>query len=297
SVALASVASGYLAITAPAVAPTMPVVPISRFFPDDGHPGILDRNPKPPYTLAQRFRNDVAATAAVAERELTALMEQEPGAPSNAQSDGVRRALLALSTMAESYGATSISALAITIARAPLTDASERNALKALASLLQDKTRSDSDLAARVKDATLGWPGRRTPSAAQAPAASRPVTPAASRPVTHAASRPVTPAASRPFTPPLDTMTHVTRGNTPTAPRLVIRDLPPVASPSPQLSPPALIPIETLLYSGNAALERARQVRDELRAAWVERVGIAVDPVASALLDELSDLLDLAVPA
>jgi hypothetical protein len=46
------------------------------------------------------------------------------------------------------------------------------------------------------------------------------------------------------------------------------------------------VPIEHLLYSGRSALERARAVRDELRA----RPG----PPDPALLDELYELLDLA---
>ncbi len=60
-------------------------------------------------------------------------------------------------------------------------------------------------------------------------------------------------------------------------------------------SPSLVVPIETLLYSGNAALERARTVRDELRDAWQRAGGTATDPTMSSLLDELSDLLDLAV--
>ncbi|MEP6764178.1 MAG: Hpt domain-containing protein [Gemmatimonadaceae bacterium] len=267
SVALAAVAAGYLSVQPLVAGPTMPVVPISRFFPDDGNPGVLDRNPNPPFTLAQRFRNDIAAAASLIDRELSLLATPEPGSQSNAQADGVRRALLALSSTAESYGATSISALAVTIVRAPLDDTNERSALSALVQLLQDKTRTDSELAARVKDATLGWPGRRTPSSTQ--------------------------SAARAQTPSVNTVARIT---TPAPPRLVTRDLPAPPSPLPQLTSPAIIPIEALLYSGNGALERARQVRDQLRAAWTERVGLAVDPVASALLDELSDLLDLAVP-
>ncbi|HVE79721.1 MAG TPA: hypothetical protein VNA89_12690, partial [Gemmatimonadaceae bacterium] len=47
-----------------------------------------------------------------------------------------------------------------------------------------------------------------------------------------------------------------------------------------------LVPIETLLYRGRAALDRARELRDQLRAA-----GRAPAPEA---LDELYDLLELA---
>jgi hypothetical protein len=48
-----------------------------------------------------------------------------------------------------------------------------------------------------------------------------------------------------------------------------------------------VVPIETLLYRGQAALERARQVRDGLR-----RASGSPDPEALA---ELYDLLDLAL--
>jgi hypothetical protein len=48
----------------------------------------------------------------------------------------------------------------------------------------------------------------------------------------------------------------------------------------------AVVPVEQLLYAGRAALDRARAVRDELRA----RPG----PPDPALLEELYDLLDLA---
>jgi hypothetical protein len=60
SVALAAVAAGYLATDTPAASPATQVVPISRFFPDDGMPSILQRNAEPPITLAQRFRADIA---------------------------------------------------------------------------------------------------------------------------------------------------------------------------------------------------------------------------------------------
>ena len=266
SVALAAVATGYLAVQQKPSAPASPVVPISRFFPDDGHPGILERNPHPPFTLPQRFRNDIAVAAAAVGRESLSLATDDAQAM-HAKTDGVRRALLGLGDVAESYGATSIAALAIAMARAPLEHMAERVAVQSLAQLLQDRERTDQQLAAAVKEATLNWPGRRTPAA----------------------------SLSSP------------RASTPVSPRLVIRDLPqPTAAPQPAPVPAPgaavraapdtkVVPIESLLYSGASALARARTVRDELRKAWTDRVGVAVDPVASALLDELSDLLDLAV--
>jgi hypothetical protein len=68
----------------------------------------------------------------------------------------------------------------------------------------------------------------------------------------------------------------------------------PTPAPATAASDLDLVPIESLLYSGDAALRRAREVRDALREAW-QRAGVAtIDPVMASLLDELSDLLDLA---
>jgi hypothetical protein len=58
------------------------------------------------------------------------------------------------------------------------------------------------------------------------------------------------------------------------------------SAPAPARGPADVVPVEALLYSGRAALDRARTVRDALRAGS----GVP-DP---ALLDELYDLLDLA---
>ena len=74
-------------------------------------------------------------------------------------SDGLRRALLGLSDCAESYGAASIAGLATKMARAPLANSSERAAVQGLAHLLMDRERSDQELAAKVKDASIAWAG------------------------------------------------------------------------------------------------------------------------------------------
>ncbi|MGV3710449.1 MAG: Hpt domain-containing protein, partial [Gemmatimonas sp.] len=177
SVALAAVAAGYLSVPQPA-APSTPIVPISRFFPDDGLPGVLERNPNPPMTLPQRFRSDIAQAASVISKEASQLVMVETGIGQPASTDALRRALLALSTVGESYGATSIAALSVTMARAPLESTSERAAVHALAHLMQDQERTDAELAARIKDATLSWPGRRTPSVSQTPNHLPPVPPA-----------------------------------------------------------------------------------------------------------------------
>ncbi len=159
SVALAAVAAGYLATSAPPASPAGQVIPISRFFPEDGLPAILQRNPEPPITLAQRFRNDIAAAADGVAREAQALVTSAPGPSQLALSDGLRRGLLGLSDVAESYGAASIATLAIKMARAPLAISSERAAVQGFAQLLMDREVTDQELAQRVKDASITWAG------------------------------------------------------------------------------------------------------------------------------------------
>lgn len=220
SVALAAVAAGYLATTAPAESPGLQVVPIAKFFPDDGMPAILQRNPAPPITLAQRFRQDMAAAADGVAREAAALATSAAGPAQLALTDGVRRALLGLADAADSYGASSISGLATRMARAPLTAQSERVAVQALAQLLMNRELTDAQLAAQVKQANVTWSG--------------------------------VPAADG-----------------------------------------TIVSIETLLYRGQSAVARAREVRDQLKGHWQR--GSLAQPEAQALFEELSDLLDLAV--
>lgn len=220
SVALAAVAAGYLATTAPAESPVLQVVPIAKFFPDDGMPAILQRNPAPAITLAQRFRSDMAAAADSVAREAAALATSAAGPSQLALTDGVRRALLGLADAADSYGASSISGLATRMARAPLAAASERAAVQALAQLLMNRELTDAQLAAQVKQANVTWTG--------APAADG-----------------------------------------------------------------TIVSVETLLYRGQSAVARAREVRDQLKVHWQR--GSLAQPEAHALFEELSDLLDLAV--
>jgi chemotaxis protein histidine kinase CheA len=159
SVALAAVAAGYLVTDTPAPSPAAPIVPIARLFPDDGMPAILQRNAEPPITLAQRFRQDVAAAADRVAREAAALAAGSAGPSPMALTDSVRRSLLGLAGVADSYGASSIANLATRMARAPLADPQERHAVQSLAQLLMDRENSDQQLAQLVKQASISWSG------------------------------------------------------------------------------------------------------------------------------------------
>ena len=166
SVALASVAARYLATTSPAESPVLQVQPIARFFPDDGLPAIVQRNPTPAVTIGQRFRSDIAAAADGVARESAALATSQAGPSQLALTDGVRRALLGLADVADSYGATSIAGLATRMARAPLDSGVERAGVQAVAQLLMNRELTDAQLAAQVKQANLTWNGAPAPEAA-----------------------------------------------------------------------------------------------------------------------------------
>ncbi len=170
SVALAAVAAGYLATDTPAASPATQVVPISRFFPDDGMPSILQRNAEPPITLAQRFRADIAAAADGVARELVALTTSPAGPSQLALADGARRSLLGLADVAESYGAASIANMATRMARAPLASPHERQGVQRVARLLMDREITDQQLAQQVKQASLTWSGAAVPEQAVTPA-------------------------------------------------------------------------------------------------------------------------------
>ena len=219
AVALATTASAHLAAAPLPEVSTGAIVPVARLAPDDGRPGILERNPTPPITLAQRFRVDLADAAAAVDREMASLEEIGRAASSLVVTDALRRALMALADLADSYAATSVASLATKMARAPLSSPDERAAIHAFARLLLDRDRTDAELAVEVRQASLAWSGHG--------------------------------------------------------------------------SAPVIVSIDTLLYRGQAALQRARDVRTALREYW-QRGTLGV-PEAHALFDELSDLLDLAV--
>ncbi len=248
SVALAAVAAGYLATATATASPASAVIPIARLFPDDGVPGLVERNQEPPITLAARFRGDMAAAADGVAREALNLLGGERGAQQLSLTDAVRRTLLGLSDVSESYGATSIANLALRMARSALERPAERAAVQAFAQLLMDRELGEAELAARVREHATTWPGTDMPP-----------------------------------------------GDTPQSLPPVARDKPGNATDAERPEAPTIVvPIESLLYHGDSALARARTVRDELRAAWQRAGGTAMDPTTSALLDELSDLLDLA---
>ncbi len=169
SIALEAVVAGYLSAMSPTGSPAAQVVPISRFFPDDGIPPVTRRNPEPQVTLAQRFRADISAAADGVARESAALATSKPGPSQLALTDGVRRALMGLADVAESYGASSISTLATRMGRAPLLANLQRADVQGFAQLLMNRELSDAQLAQQVRQAALTWAGTPAPEPAVVP--------------------------------------------------------------------------------------------------------------------------------
>jgi chemotaxis protein histidine kinase CheA len=267
SVALAAVAAGYLAGGAlPSMSPASAVVPVSRLLMDDGSPPVLYRNPEPSISIAQRFRGDVAASASGVAREAAALVTSAPGGAQLAVGDGVRRALLGLSDVADSYGATSISGLATRMARVSLDQPATRTAIQSFARLLMDRELTDQELAAQVRSASASWNSMHgTPSTAMTPPQMQPRVP--SQPHAQDAAE-VQRHAHRHAQPPVKPTTSSATPSTP------------------------VVPIDSLVYSGESAMDASLRVRDKLREA-VRRDGVTIGEIRE-LVHELSDLLDLA---
>ncbi len=278
------------------------VVPIRALAPDDGEDHVVHRAPAPAITADQRFRQ-AAVPLASALRRAIGEARRSPARDDAARltlGEDLRAALRDLRDLAESYDVRPV--VNFCVAReAPLSALDER-ALDTV----------EGAAAALIESAGATW-ARATPSGSQPAVAapSRASTPPQPRPAV-APTPSATPGAPAPAVRP-----------TPAAPTAAVageaapRDTP--ARPAPAtgaalvalletgisgmaglteslagaVDAPAepadtaadVVPIESLVYRGRAALARAREVRDALRAD--------PPPPDAALLDELFDLLDL----
>jgi hypothetical protein len=302
SVALGAVAASYMRTPVQVSPGAHPVsgggmdraVPIATLFPDDGQPGLLHRGPMPPMTAGQRFRAELAELARPLADALNALRTASSAirAPAHAS---VVSAVRALGATAESFGAASIVTLSQRIAAARLESAAEHAALDALVRLLADRTLDDADLAARIRmqrsvwgaPSVSGTPAMPSP-AIPAPAVTASPTPAAGVPSFARVAQP-TPMHSLPSVPlPRSAML------TPALPAAAAAATVTEGAGSAEGTPEAdVVSIDALVLDAPAALARALDVRDALRAR-VSRSPSLADPVVRGLLDELLDLVALA---
>jgi chemotaxis protein histidine kinase CheA len=261
------------------------IIPIARLFYDDSGPHVVERNPQPPISADLRFRQAAVPLASTLRRLIEeARHATEPGSRSAAGQD-LAAAIRDLGELAESYDIRAV----VNFARARET------ALAQLEERALDVV--DGAAQALIESAGTAW-ARPTPpvatgviappTTAAPPAAPRPQ-PAVAAPAATAATAATSEPAAPTRTPPsgqalvalLETSISGLNDFAATDPAERSRHA------AANLSSPAagLVPIETLVYRGRAALDRAREVRDLLRGAT---------PPDPALLSELFDLLDLA---
>ncbi|MDF1505977.1 hypothetical protein PYV61_23695, partial [Roseisolibacter sp. H3M3-2] len=285
------------------------IVPIRALAPDDGVDHVVHRAPSPPITADQRFRQAAVPLASALRRALGEALRLPARADAARLTLGedLRAELRDQRDLAESYDVRPV--VNFCVAReAPLAALDER-ALDTV----------DGAAAALIESAGATW-ARSTPGGAMAavptgrgptpvrpqPAVAQAAVAPQAAPVT--AATPATPAVSAPATPARPTPAAAGDAVRPAsgAALLVLlesgitgmasmsatlADEPPAAATRAATPPAAaepagdVVPVEQLLYRGRAALARAREVRDQLRAS--------PPPPDAALLDELFDLLDL----
>ncbi|MFL5617919.1 MAG: Hpt domain-containing protein [Gemmatimonadaceae bacterium] len=265
------------------------VVPITELFYEDGGPTVVQPAPNPPTSPAERFRLEVVSQG----EHLRRLVSDARGARDDLARDRVRRALRqalrGLRQAAESYGEKDVAAFVASHNDDVVQlDGRALDSLDEVAAMLAQPATSPASLVARLRALQ-----ERPEVVAEAPAPAPHMTPV--RPST------VAPPSATPQERDLPAAAALvdiaTSGTSAPKPQLgslldagiaklgALRTAPLVA-PAPLPEQPA-VPIDVLLYRGRAAIERCREIRDQVRSAG--------GPVDAETLDELFDLLDLAL--
>jgi len=273
------------------------VVPISEFFYQDGGPTVVQSAANPPTSPAERFRLEVVSQG----EHLRRLVADARGARDDLARDHVRRALRqalrGLRQAAESYGERDVAEFVASHNDDVVQlDARALDTLDEIAGMLAQPGTAPGTLGTRLRalqEAHAAPPLAPPTPPAPALEAPRPVmTPAAPSPVA-----PPSPAPQERDRPAAAAMAAAATSVAPPKPglgslldagieKLGALQMTPLATPvSIPEQPP--VPIDVLLYRGRAAIERCREIRDQVRKAG--------GPVDAETLGELFDLLDLAL--
>jgi chemotaxis protein histidine kinase CheA len=270
------------------------VVPIASLFYVDGGPGVVDAAPNPPTSASDRFRLELVSHGEHLRQLLDAARRAtDPASLDRARRD-FRRAFRALAATADSFGERAVSdAIRARTTSVDTLDTATLASLDALAAVLSQPDADSAQLVAELN----AVPAREEHVAVEMPAASEVV-----------AAAPESPPAVEERRTPVESMIaavtetaksvseaaqSVVESATSAAATLIDSGLaaleelgsepwiPPVAIPE-----ESVVPIESLLYRGKAALDRAAEIRDQAR-----RSGTRID---DETLDELFDLVELA---
>ena len=241
-----------------------PVIRIEELFFIDEGPHLVRRGPTPPRSAEARFREEVVTRA----EHLRRLVAEARLATDAFTRERVRRDLKThlgrLDEFARSFGAQQVASV---VADAASQDSFSEALLDTIESLSRVLTTPGIGLDEMERRLAVGERTRWTPVAV-------PATPTG--PTAQPADRRIAPAprSGRALREMLDaSLTQLSSlGDVPLVEPFHVDD-------------DVIVPIETLVYRGQAALDRARTLRDELRSRG------STDPEA---LHELYDLLDLA---
>lgn len=249
------------------------IVPIADLFFADGGPHLVSSAPNPPTTPSQRFRLEAVSQAEHLLRLVSeALVARDPATRDRLARE-LRGALRALGAAADSFDERSVAAYVSSASDAVAAlDPQALGAFRQIAALLADPaSRMDqiTQQLARVGTGPLPRPAGTAPAPQVPPPAARPAMQAA-------------PNGGRSRTPTGRDLAALLGAGISGLGQLAQR---PLSQPV-EILDETLVPIDTLIYRGRAALDRARELRDTLRGT--DR---APSPEE---LSELYDLLELA---
>jgi chemotaxis protein histidine kinase CheA len=288
------------------------VVPISELYYQDGGPTVVQPAANPPTSPAERFRLEVVSQG----EHLRRLVADARGARDDLARDRVRRALRqalrGLRQAAESYGERDVAEFVASHNDDVVQlDSRALDSLDEIAAMLAQPATSPASLVSRLRalqeqpaaeaasSAPISEPPVHAGPAQPAPAHPAPAHPAPSMTPTRPSTvAPPSPAPQERDRPAAAAMAHMATGGR-SAPRPEQTSLldagiaklgalatAPLVAPTPLPEQPA-VPIDVLLYRGRAAIERCREIRDQVRSTG--------GPVDAETLGELFDLLDLAL--
>jgi chemotaxis protein histidine kinase CheA len=274
------------------------VVPIAELFYADGGPDVVEAAANPPTSASDRFRLELVSLGEHLRQVVDAARRANDTASGARARRDLRGAIRALQAAAESFGERQVAQLIGN--HAPAADQLDKSSLAKLddlASLLAEPGARGERLNARLREVASGSqamssagglrddeaaPEAAAPQPAAQPVAPEPVPPQPVATPSAPATTPVAASAPLPSQTPDRSAAALLDSSI-----AALEALPshPFGEPTP-IPEDTVVPIESLLYRGRAALDRALEMRDELRRAGPQ--------VQISALDELFDLLELA---
>lgn len=234
------------------------IVPIAELFYSDDTSGVIESSASPPTSANERFRLELVSLGEHLRRVLDAMRAGSTAAGGRVRRD-LSRALHAIQAAATSFGERGVAEfIAARASGAESGDDEALDALSELAGILTSPGAEGDDLRRRLR-ALVGSQAPETVDVGAAAASAA------------TATAPKGVPASSLLDSTIEALDSLGEN--------------PFAAPVP-IPEDTVVPIDTLLYRGRAALDRAVEIRDDLR-----KRGTSSDQAA---LDELFDLLDLA---